>query len=202
MIRSWLKPHNREIDLRERNLRFCLLVVIALWVPSFISTFVVFHNPVTLISTPTLLMLAGVLFGASAWLVQRGQVIASTWLLLGTAILGLTGMVVFDSYAYYAVPSILYLIFLLMMALLPDERVIIRYEIIIFAAFSVIAFVQYPIWVQNHPEIDLPSIIITRNLPTLAAGLIGAYLVRNWRLKPDQDEDKDQATKPNKPVVR
>ena len=95
-VQGWLQPKavNRDEAFRERVIRSTLAIIILLGLLSFASIIFVFRAEWTLISFPTLHIVALAICFLSAGALLRGQLFASGWLLILAILFGASGVVV------------------------------------------------------------------------------------------------------------
>jgi signal transduction histidine kinase len=95
LLKWWLTPHATERDaaFRERSIRAGVLIILIGVSLSLIATVFVFGSPISLISLPTVTLAALVPCIISAFLVNRGQLLTSGWLLIAAPLIGATGLI-------------------------------------------------------------------------------------------------------------
>lgn len=167
-----VQSKNPATAKKEKLLRpFGLLIFVAVLL-SFISTFVVFHNTWTLLSTPTVLFIVLILATLNLFLLISNKIDLSGILMIVLIIFALLGMIYNDSYNYYVVPYVLSVIVLLV-ALLWSRKFIFPVTIGMLIVIFAIATLQYPLWVTKLTDFPNPLENLTRNLVVLVV----AYLV-------------------------
>ncbi|MBI5666383.1 MAG: hypothetical protein HZC41_00125 [Chloroflexi bacterium] len=94
-VRQWLKPrsHDRDAAFREQVIRSTLAIVIVLDLLSFASTILIFRAQWSLISFPTLHLMALVICLLSAVVLLRGHLVLAGWLLTLLFIFGASGVI-------------------------------------------------------------------------------------------------------------
>ncbi len=102
---GWLRPRSTDRDerFRERTIRLVIAVVMMLTTLALINSQIVFHDPWTPISYPSLFVTVLILTGAAAVFVRQGRLVLSGWLLVSGWII--TGIFV-SAIGYGSAPAL------------------------------------------------------------------------------------------------